>query len=193
MPSPKIAQLARAAVLNSGVLIEGHFVFADGDHAFQKLEMDNLWEHPDELKTIIQLLAEAEGLPEADLIIGVPTGGQRLAALVVTQTHIPFIELERVPGGAKQDFQFLNLRDKKRALDAHSPRIYEDVVTTLSSIAGVVRLLNPSLQDIHSFAIWRRGEVKPQYAEGVTQHYLVEEPIETHSPEDCPLLFTPRA
>lgn len=164
-------------VLSANVLEHGHFIFADGQHARVKLEMDHLWEHPDRLGVVLKALAEPRGVPEADVLLGVPTGGQRLADALGELTNMPVVKLERIKGGAKQDFQFVSKQDEALAKSARSLRVYEDVVTTLSSIAGVVRLLDPSKQVIHSVAIWRRGEVNPKYRVGVVDHYLVEEPL----------------
>lgn len=180
--------LAKQAVIGAEAFENGHFIFADGEHATTKIEMDHLWEHERELETILTLLARADGLPKADVIIGVPTGGQRLAIALSEPkfTALPVARLERVPGGAKQDFRFLTPADRDLALQARSVRIYEDVVSTLSSIAGVVRLLDPARQDIHSLAIWRRGRVRDHYRRGVTDHYLVEEAVTNYAPADCP-------
>ncbi|OGK16635.1 hypothetical protein A2690_03405 [Candidatus Roizmanbacteria bacterium RIFCSPHIGHO2_01_FULL_39_12b] len=181
--------MIRESILAAGVLINGHFVFADGDHSFNKLEMDNLWDHPNQLALILHALAAAESLPEADVLIGVPSGGQRL---VTTMHELGFDErpiawLERIPDGRKQDFRFRAKADRELALSASSPRIIEDVVTTLSSVAGAVRLLRPDVQEIHALAIWRRGKAKPQYSTGFTAHYLIEEELPTYSPEECPV------
>jgi orotate phosphoribosyltransferase len=179
----------RDAIVRSGVLTKGHFIFADGGHATTKLEMDCLWDHEDHLETIVRFLAQADGLPPADIILGVPVGGQRLASELRMRglVSVPLARLERVPGGAKQDFRFLTETDRQLAQSAKSIRIYEDVVTTGSSVAGVVRLLDSSWQEIHALSIWRRGEIKERYAQGVTHHFLVEEPVPNYSPEQCPV------
>lgn len=178
---------AKQAVLDAGVLTKGHFVFADGSHADIKLEMDNLWNSPDNLDTILDLLAQAEGLPVADVVLGVPMGGQLLAEELVRSSRVnaPIAMLERVPGGKKQDFRFVSKEDEQLAIQANYVIIYEDVVTTLSSIAGVVKLLNPLKQDIYSLAIWRRGDVKSKYKEGVKDHYLVEEILPQYDASVC--------
>ncbi len=171
------------------MLREGHFVFAAGDHAVRKLDADYLWEHPEPLAVVLAGLARADGLPPADVLLGVPRGGQYLADRLggPEWLGLPVVQLERVPGGAKQDFRFASEADRELALDAKSPRIYEDIVTTLSSVAGVVRLLEPERQDIHALAIWRRGELRPEYASGVTPHFLVEEPMLSYAPSQCPV------
>ena len=187
MPN-KTHQIAKQAVLDAGVLQAGHFVFADGHHAVHKLEMDNLWKNTESLEIVLGLLAQADGLPVADVILGVPRGGQLLAEDLANDnyTGLPIALLERVPGGKKQDFRFVTSADERLALGARSVRIYEDVVTTLSSIAGVVKLLEPAKQDIHALSIWRRGLVKDIYAKGVTDHYLVEELMPNYEVVDCP-------
>ena len=177
----------KRAVLDAGVLTRGHFIFADGDHAEEKLEMDNLWKHPESLRIILDGLAEAEELPEADIIMGVPEGGQRLADAVGPNIGVPVVSLVRIPGGAKQDFTFATASDEYLARSATSVRIYEDVVSTLSSVAGVVKLLDPQSQEINVLAIWRRGEVKEKYRQGVTDFYLIEEEVESFPPEECPV------
>lgn len=178
----------KKAINDAGVIVTGHFVFADGDHATTKLEMDNLWNHPEQLKIVLDNLAWANGLPPADVIVGVPTGGQRLALEIAASArmNIPVALLERIPGGAKQDFRFVSKKDEALAIAAKSVRIYEDVVTTLSSVAGVVKLFDPSRQTIHSLAIWRRGNVKEKYRHGVTDHYLIEEEILSYPATNCP-------
>lgn len=176
---------AKSAVKAAGAIITGHFVFADGDHAKTKIEIDQLWQHQSSLDTILELLVLAEGLAPADVIVGVPRGGQDLAVAVAKRSGAPIALLERVPGGTKQDFRFASEKDRNLALSAHTIRIYEDVVTTLSSIAGVVQILSPDEQTIESLAIWRRGQIKTKYQRNVRDHYLVEELIPSFSPEEC--------
>ncbi|MDQ5943843.1 MAG: orotate phosphoribosyltransferase [Patescibacteria group bacterium] len=187
MLSDSTQKTARQAVLDANVLTKGHFVFADGSHADIKLEMDNLWSSPKNLDIVLDLLANAEGLPPADVVLGVPTGGQLLAQELVRSGRVkaPIAMLERIPGGKKQDFRFVSKEDEQLVMQANSIVIYEDVVTTLSSIAGVVKLLKPLKQDIHSLAIWRRGEVKSKYHQGIKDHYLVEEILPQYVASVC--------
>src|SRR6266498_1910185 len=92
---------AKLAVMNAQTFIDGHFVFANGDHATTKIDMDFLWDHPTQLHTILTMLTAAQGLPPADVILGVPPGGQLLAEALSqpTYTGIPIAKLERIPGG----------------------------------------------------------------------------------------------
>lgn len=178
----------RQAILDAGVRTEGHFVFADGAHATTKMEMDRLFESPKQLDVVLHALASYP-LERAEVMLGVPTGGQRLAEELTGRglVPVPISNLERIPGGKKQDFRFRTPEDEARARSARTVRIYEDVVTTLSSIAGVVRLLKPEHQEIHSLAIWRRGTPLPHYRHGVRDHYLIEEELPNYPPETCPI------
>lgn len=187
--SDSISDIIKAAIHRAHVLTQGHFIFADGAHATLKLEMDNLWKHPEELKTVLHHLAErGEGL-SADVVLGVPSGGQQLADGALERGFVarPIAHLERVPGGAKQDFRFCSEHDEQLVRKAQLIVIYEDVVSTMSSIAGVVRLLNPAAQEIHAVAIWRRGTLLPPYSAGIVPHFLVEEEIPMYSPDKCPV------
>lgn len=188
----------RQAIMEARVLLGGHFVLASGEHAMLKLEMDNLWKYPEQLEQVLDRMAhlstslELKALSHSDfeVILGVPTGGQRLAEELVRsgRVKVPLARLERVPGGRKQDFRFVSEEDEQLARSSKRILIYEDVVTTGSSVAGVVRLLDPLRQEIHMLAIWRRGKVKEEFRVGITEHYLVEEEISSFPPDQCPFL-----
>lgn len=175
------------AVLSAGVLIEGHFVFADGLHSLNKLEFDYLKDKPKQFQLVLEALAQCE-VPPADVALGVPRGGSRIARAMQVRKLItlPFAQLERVPGGGNQDFRFRRLRDRDLALSARTVLIYDDAVTSLSSIAHVGKLFDLDRQDVHAVTIWRRGRVKPEYARGITPHFLVEKELPTFLPNECP-------
>lgn len=189
LQTESISDRIKKAIDRAGVKIHGHFIFADGAHATVKLEMDNLWKHPDELELVLQYLSELGESLAADVVLDVPSGGQHLAEAAIERGLIlrPIAYLERVPGGEKQDFRFCSERDAQLAAEAERLVIYEDVVSTMSSIAGVVRLLNPTSQEIHSVAIWRRGVLLPEYSAHITPHFLVEEEIPMYPPDECPV------
>lgn len=152
--------------------------------------MNNLWDHRDELEIVLDAFNQAaQRLPRADVLLGVPTGGQRLGIVLSEKSWIdlPVARLERIPGGAKQDFRFVSKNDRELALDSNHVLIVEDVVSTLSSVAGVIRHLDPGRQEIHAISVWRRGYTKEKYARGLTPHYLVEELINSYLPDECPI------
>lgn len=184
-----ISERVKAVVERAGVRIEGHFVFANGGHSGVKLEMDTLRDSPEELQEVLELLAKFGASLKPDVILGVPSGGQWLADEVAKLGLLekPAAALERIPGGAKQDFRFRSEADAVLAAGASKIVIFEDVVSTMSSIAGVVKLLDPVVQDIHSVAIWRRGVLLPEYLHGVSPHFLVEEEIPTYEESECPI------
>jgi len=186
----------RQAIMDARVLMGGHFVLANGEHTTLKLEMDNLWQHPKQLELVLDRMTHLSTSLEVKtmsgsyfgVVLGVPTGGQRLAEELVRsgRVKVPLARLERVPGGRKQDFRFVSEEDEQLAKNANKILIYEDVVTSGSSVAGVVRLLDPPRQEIHTLAVWRRGKIKAEFRVGITEHYLVEEEIPTFSSDQCP-------
>jgi orotate phosphoribosyltransferase len=184
-----ISERVKVAVERAGVRIEGHFVFANGGHSDVKLEMDKLRDSPEELDAVLELLSKYGASLQPDVILGVPSGGQWLADEVTRLGLLekPVAALERIPGGAKQDFRFRSEADAVLAAGASKIVVYEDVVSTMSSVAGVVKLLDPVGQDIHSVAIWRRGVLLPEFLQGVTPHFLVEEEIPTYEESECPV------
>ncbi|MEK9200625.1 MAG: hypothetical protein AAB909_01490 [Patescibacteria group bacterium] len=188
MSVPQEAEL-KNLITSAGVFIKGHFIFANGNHATVKLEMGNLWQDEVALARVLALLAHEMMAVSPNVILGVPTGGQNLA-MAVQERHlprIPFAKLERVPDGKKQDFRFVTPEDRDLAISAKVVAIGEDVVTSYSSIAGVARLLDPDSQALHSFTVWRRGTVSPEYRMGTTDHYLIEELLPSFPPESCPV------
>jgi hypothetical protein len=95
----------------------------------------------------------------------------------------PVAHVERVVTGmSRYQFTFANPGDRDMARHAQHPRITEDVVTTLGSVAGVRDLLLSS-QEVHSVAILLRGEVRPFFQEHLTSHYLLERSISTDADE----------
>lgn len=185
----------REAIVDAGVWQEGHFVFANGGHSTVKLKMDRLKNSPEAFQKALLMLAQMDGEDDEDaeskpdVVLGVPRGGQELAEGLVERglLRVPWARLERVPGGERRDFRFRSVPDRERALDAQRVYIYEDVVTTFSSIAGVVRLLEPDRQDIQARAIWRRGTVHDKYRGAVRDRYLIEEELPVWVAEKCPV------
>ena len=188
----------REAIIDAGVWEAGHFVFANGGHSTVKLKMDRLKNSPEAFQKALLMLSQMDGEsggssgPRPDVVLGVPRGGQELAEGLVERglLRAPWARLERVPGGERRDFRFQSSLDRERALDAQRVYIYEDVVTTFSSIAGVVRLLEPDRQDIHARAIWRRGTVHDEYRGAVRDRYLIEEELPVWTAEECPVCAT---
>lgn len=183
--------LVKDAILDAGVLIDGHFVFAEGRHSLQKLEMDNLWLHDKSLGLVLGEMKKEMKKQNFDIVSGVPTGGMKLAEKLVESKSDDekLIILKRIPGKGKRDYDLLNPDDRYFLKKAKSILIIEDVVSSLGSVAAVVKLLRKFTRvnvEIHSLAIWRREEVNPEYGQEIFQHYLVEEAIPSFDKNDCP-------
>lgn len=169
----------KRAVRDAGCFVRGHFRFASETDATHKIDMSILKDHPEQLGMVRRFLATHETFYAADVILAVPDGAQDLFAQYLSnELHIPWAQLEKVPHGTRYEFCFKTDEDRTMALQAQHPRIIEDVVTTLGSVAGVVGLLEPDRQEVQSLAVWRRGVVNPAYRVGLSaDHYLVEEEV----------------
>lgn len=187
------ANPVKKAIFDANVLVSGHFVFAEGKHSLQKLEMDHLWDDARSLEVVLGEMKRIAKEIDFDVLCGVPTGGTRLAeAFVKTNSdRKKLITLKRVPGKGKRDFELTNLESTYLLQKAKRLLIVEDVVSSLGSVNAVVRLLRKFTNEnveINCLAIWRRDEVKPKYGKNVSQHYLIEEVIPSFDQNDCPYI-----
>ncbi len=166
------------AILSAGCLKRGKFILASGVRANLKLDLEELLAYPNQLQIVMAALAAHPVLAIADVIMAVPEGAQRLFGESLSKKlGVPLAELRRIQGGSRYDFKFATGNDKKLALAAKHPRIIEDVVTTLGSVAAVARLLDWRKQDVQALAIWRRGAIDPKYARYMKASYLIEKPL----------------
>lgn len=170
------SQEVEKAILEAGCYYTGTFTFADRAPATNKLDLEILESFPKQLKTVRRALAQHPILKEADVLLVVPRGAQRLFGEYLSkQLRVPLARLVKL--GNRYEFAYATPQDQALAIAAEHPRIVEDVVTTLGSVAGVARLLDWQKQDVQSLAVWRRGEVDEQHRQYVKDHYIVEKII----------------
>ncbi|MBI4101089.1 hypothetical protein HY441_01280 [Candidatus Microgenomates bacterium] len=174
-----VSRIVAQAVLDAGCLLEGEFIFASGIRAKYRLDMERLLNNPGKLAIVRTCLVNHPALAPADVLLAVPEGAQKLFGNFLSKAlQIPLARLERPPlARSRYEFRFVSGEDAMLARQADHPRIVEDVVTTLGSVAGVVNLLDPDQQNIEAVIVWRRGEVNSAYSNGFRQHYLVEQHI----------------
>jgi hypothetical protein len=135
------------------------------------------------LQTVLGHFAMFPCIANADVLLYVPNGMRQFITILGQELSIPVAHTRRKPGATtKYDFMFSSKQDKDLALAAKRPRIGEDVITTLGSVAGLRSLLG-SEQDVHSLGILLRGEVRPEYQRGLSDHYLLKKFIPTDARE----------
>jgi len=165
------------AMLSAGVFVAGEFVFASGVEATLKADAENLYKHPRQLEVVLGQYATFPCIKEADVLLYVPDGSRQFMNMLGEGLGVPVAQAIRTPGSkSRYDFMFETKADEALALAAERPRIGEDVVTTLGSVAGMRSLLKPD-QDVHSLAMLLRGDINTAYQVGLVDHYLVRRRI----------------
>lgn len=167
----------------------GHVVLSSYLHSYQKLEFDNVRDHPEALKTVLDKVAEKINAYDSDLLLGVPYGGQWLAEKLITtgRLNLPLAYLERPQ---KYLYMIASPEDEKKILKAERPMIFDDVVTTLGQMGRVAELVKnhkPDIEEIRGVAVWLRGDEHPDYKNLFNSiDYLIEEKIPHYTPLECP-------
>lgn len=177
------------AFVDAGCVLEGQFKFAsmkDSDPpATVKIDGEKLYKEGNErpLGVVLGAVAGHPCIQEADLITYVPEGPRRFAHLLGGVLGKKVIDIERVPRAkTRYAFRFVSEKAQERAQAALKPRICEDIVSTLGSVAAVRNLFLPE-QEVHAIAQLLRGEPNPDYQNGLADHYLARRSL--------PLLIKP--
>lgn len=179
----KAADETWESLLSAGVFVEGEFTFASGIHATLKADAEVLYSHPRQYLTVLGHFATFPCFANADVLLYVPDGMRKFITDLGEVLEVPIAHTKRKPDAqTKYEFEFTSPKDKELALNAERPRVGEDVISTLGSVAGLRSLLRLD-QDVHSLGILLRGEVEPQYRKGLTDHYLLERHIPTDAAE----------
>lgn len=150
-------------------------VFASGDSANNKVDWallflyeENLLDSKDPVNFIVSPAGEliVEALVEAvddyapDLLMGVPSGGQRFAMLVARVLDIEVARLKKVPCPEKGQKNFDYQDSDSQDLVGRSRRIaiIEDVTSKHTSLAGVLRVPGVSEKTVLLQVIQRRDD-----------------------------------
>ena len=149
-------------------------VFASGDRANNKVDWSKLFLLDEDLndvndplnfalspagELIVGTLVEVTDEFAPDLLIGVPSGGQRFATAVARVLGIQVARLKKVasqPG--QKNFAFEDLYSQTLVEDSNRVAIIEDVTTKNTSLAGVLRVPGVSQKELHLQAIQRRDD-----------------------------------
>ena len=171
------------AFLTAGVFVEGEFTFASGLRATLKADAEQLYKHPKQLERVMGLFATYPCVISSDVLLYVPNGMKEFMLELGRKLDKPVVSAIRDKKSASRyAFLFNSEEDRDLAINAESPLIGEDIVTTLGSVAGLRSLL-PAEQDVHSLAILLRGHVEEIYLNGLTDHYLLTREIPTDKAE----------
>ncbi len=120
--------------MDSGALMEGHFLLASGRHSNQYMQCAKVLQYPHYTEQLARQLADKFRNDNIEIVIGPALGGIIVAYEVARQLGVPAIFTERLDGEMVLRRGFL-MDAGQRTL------IVEDVVTTGGSVKEVMNVV----------------------------------------------------
>ena len=168
---------------NYNIVKTGHFKLTSGKHSMYYVNKDSIWlNHECASAVLHSLVLKADDISSAhpfDFITGPAVAGAMFAVVVSVMFSVPFVYPEKDSQG---NMVFRRGFDKfikgKRGL------IIEDIITTGGSLKKTADgLAACGAEATAGIVIWNRTGEKPiPYV-----YSLVDEPITSYDPSDCPL------
>lgn len=161
-----------------GALLSGHFQLSSGRHSDRYVQCALLLSHTADAELVGAALADKLRDTKPDLVVGPALGGVIIAHEVARSLGTPCLFTERKEG-------VMSLRRGFGVPAGARVVVVEDVVTTGGSAKEVVALLTDMGAEVVALAsMIARAPSSP-----FEQRYesLLSLPIESWSPEDCPL------
>ena len=170
----------RALLVQTGAIMDGHFLLTSGLHSPHYVEKFNVLQHPAYTAQLCAAMAEKFKDAQIETVVGPVTGGILLAHETGKSLGTRAIFTERVDG--KMTFRRgFSLREGERVL------IVEDIVTTGGSIKEVIEVVKAAgaVPVAVSMLVDRSGG-KADFGD-VPSTALLTMDVETYAPEVCPL------
>ena len=170
----------RALLVETGAIMDGHFLLTSGLHSPHYVEKFNVLQHPAYTAQLCAAMAEKFKDAQIETVVGPVTGGILLAHETGKSLGTRAIFTERVDG--KMTFRRgFSLREGERVL------IVEDIVTTGGSIKEVIEVVKAAgaVPVAVSMLVDRSGG-KANFGD-VSATALLTMDVETYAPENCPL------
>lgn len=170
----------RDLLVETGAIMDGHFLLTSGRHSSQYVEKFNVLQHPKYTQRLCEAMAEKFKDAGIETVVGPMTGGILLAHETGKALGTRAIFTERVAG--KMTFRRgFTLRKGERVL------IVEDIVTTGGSIKEVVEVVKSAgaVPAAVSMIVDRSGG-KAAFGD-VPKSALLTMDVRSYTPEECPL------
>ena len=166
-----------AALRDRGALLHGHFRLSSGRHSDRFIQKFRILESPPLVEAVAKAIAAAFRAVAPTIVVSAAVGGIVLGYEVARQlgTDAIFVEKENGVAMLRRSFK---LSPEDRAL------VVEDVVTTGLSVREVIDVVRKHGAQVAGVGIIvQRGEADF----GVPARALLDMPIESFDPDDCPL------
>ncbi len=164
------------ALRDRGALLRGHFRLSSGRHSDAFIQKFRVLESPRLVEAVAKDIAGAFRAVKPTIVVSAAVGGIVLGYEVARQLGTDAIFVEKENGAATLRRSF-SLTPQDRAL------VVEDVVTTGLSVREVIDVVRKHGAQVAGVGvIVQRGNADF----GVPTHALLNMPLESHDPGDCP-------
>ena len=165
-------------LINSGAILEGHFLLTSGRHSNKYIEKFRLIEKPQSLDFVCSYMADLYKNKNINVVLGAAVGGILISGGVGQKLNVKHIFTERVNGIMELRRGF-SLNEESRVL------IVEDIVTTGGSIFELIEIVkNCNAQLIGITSILDRNKEPVDF--GFEYKPLVQYPVESWDSENVP-------
>ena len=166
--------------LDSGALMEGHFLLTSGLHSNRYMQCAKVLQYPQYTEMIARHLADKFRDDNIELVIGPAMGGIIVAYEVARQLNVPALFTERLDGEMVLRRGFV-MDPGQRVL------VVEDVVTTGGSVKEVLDIVREvGAVPVGVGSIVDRSGGQADF-DGLPFYSLLQVDIEAYEPENCPL------
>lgn len=166
--------------IETGAILEGHFLLTSGLHSPMYVEKFQVLQHPKHTEKLCQSMAEMFADDNVEVVVGPVTGGILLAHEVgkALGTRAIFTERENGKMALRRGFQ---IKPGERVL------LVEDIVTTGGSIQEVLDVvIEKGGVPVGIGMLVDRSGGKVNF-EGVPHKALLNLTVTTYDPAECPL------
>ena len=165
-------------LIESGAILEGHFLLTSGRHSNKYIEKFRLIEKPQSLDFVCSSMADLYKNKNINVVLGAAVGGILISGGVGQKLNVKHIFTERVNG-------VMELR-RGFSLDKNSKvLIVEDIVTTGGSIfelIEIVKSFNAELVGITSILDRNKEPIDFRFS----YKPLVQYPVDSWNTDKCP-------
>ena len=165
-------------LIDTGAILEGHFLLTSGRHSDKYIEKFRLIEQPKSLDFVCSSMADLYRNEQINIVLGAAVGGILISGGVGQKLNVKHIFTERVNG-------IMELR-RGFYLDENSKvLIVEDIVTTGGSIFELIEIVkNYNAELVGITSILDRNKEPINF--GFSYKPLVQYPVDSWNIEDCP-------
>lgn len=170
---------AHKIFMDSGALMEGHFILTSGRHSNQYMQCAQVLQYPKYTEELARHLADKFRDDNVELVIGPAMGGIIVAYEVARQLGVTAVFTERLEGEMALRRGFM-IDAAQRVL------VVEDVVTTGGSVKEVMDVVKTFGGKVIGVGVLvDRSAGKVQF--GVKQESVLTTDIESWPANECPL------